>query len=225
MTSLSCSECGKGITRSSKTGRCPSCASIRAHIAARRPMPADFPTVAGKMETRALRNRYGAGRGSVLRWMKEAGLVPPDTRSDAKPMPADFATIAPGKTLKQIGRHYGAHGRSVKRWLSQSGITPATYQQPKRQQVPSRKKSAVVRPINYSGPHQVKVDAARDTSLEGLAAEHLRCATRAIIYRCDDKGRADPKGQLWRYGNVILTPAELFVRAHRHGFEARRFAA
>jgi hypothetical protein len=222
MSERTCSDCGKEITRKSKTGKCPKCANAVSHVAARRAMPADFPALANRLQGRALRQHYNAGRSAVTRWMSEAGITPPNSRSDAKPVPPDFAEIAPGMTRRQLSLHYLAHANSVKRWIRLSGIEPATYRPPKREIVVAPK---ATRWVTYGAPHAVKIDTARDTSLEGLAAEHLRCATRAPVYRCTDHGRADPQGPLWRYGNVILSPADLFVRAHRHGFEARRFAA
>ena len=118
--------------------------------------------------------------------------------------------------MEALKRHYGRSGKTINRWLSEVGIEAKPYREPKPQKAAPAKRWAP-----GGSPHAIKVDHTRDISLHGLAAEHLRCATRAVIYRSTECGRADPKGLFWRYGNVVLTPDELLMRAERHGFQTK----
>lgn len=59
-----------------------------------------------------------------------------------------------------------------------------------------------------------------------MAAQHLQ--KFAPVFRCDERGEANPKGEFWRYGNTILTESEMLERAERKGWDAnawKRLAA
>lgn len=50
-----------------------------------------------------------------------------------------------------------------------------------------------------------------------MAAQHLQ--RFAPVFRCTADGDADPKGSHFRYGNSVLTEAEMIERAERKGFD------
>lgn len=51
------------------------------------------------------------------------------------------------------------------------------------------------------------------------AADFLRVHDRVPMYRCDDIGRAAPKGEFWRYGNAVLPDADVIAKAKRKGWD------
>lgn len=53
----------------------------------------------------------------------------------------------------------------------------------------------------------------------GRAADFLRVHDRVPMYRCDDIGRATPKGEFWRYGNAVLADADVIAKAKRKGWD------
>lgn len=55
----------------------------------------------------------------------------------------------------------------------------------------------------------------RYISMFDEAADALR-RERFVVFRCDDRGRADQKGEFWRLGNTLLTPDELLQRAEKY---------
>lgn len=63
-----------------------------------------------------------------------------------------------------------------------------------------------------------------------LAASHVRAHDRTPVYRCDATGKANPKGNFWKYGygSLVLTETELLTKAERKGWSAdswKRLAA
>lgn len=57
------------------------------------------------------------------------------------------------------------------------------------------------------------------------AADLLRVHDRVAMYRCDADGRANPQGDHWRYGNAVLTDAEVVAKAERKGWSADAWRA
>ncbi|HEU4805189.1 MAG TPA: hypothetical protein VFS91_05180 [Nitrobacter sp.] len=151
----------------------------------------------------------------------------PGTRA-LRPIPADFATQALTMTKHALADHYRTHWSTVQRWAEESGIAPYV-----RQPKPKPEKR-IPRPNGYAGPNPAFASRLpHDTSIEGQAADFLRQETRAIIYRCNERGAvpdlpmrragrehvADRSGlKFWRIGNTVVTPEELIARARRRGW-------
>lgn len=186
-----------------------------------RPVPADFAELAPTLSLRQLSKHYRAGIKVVQRWVTETGATPAyGVRFDARPVPDDFTTLAAKMFTSRLCAHYDCSPDAIKRWSRLTGVTPpkALPGRPGLRKS-SRTAPKIVRPAAYRPTKQGACfdTLRRDTSTEGLAADHLRrfCA----VYRCTERGRADQQGSHWRYGNAVLTGAEMIERAERNGFD------
>lgn len=204
-------------------------AEQRAASNRKREAPGDFAKNAATMSQSKLMRHYCASHRMIQRWSKETGAEPKlGARYSRHPIPDDFTTLALVTTKVGLVRHYGVHNHTVARWLRLTQIEPPAWERPRKEKAPRQKATRTSRPAAFRTPKQAHSfdTLRRETTTDGLAADHLRrfCA----VYRCNERGRADQDGAWWRYGNAILTPAELIARAERHGFDAqewRRLAA
>lgn len=60
------------------------------------------------------------------------------------------------------------------------------------------------------------------------AADYLASYDRTPVFRIDDTGQPNAKGELWRYGTTRLTTEQMMAKAYRKGFDPdawRRLAA
>lgn len=146
--------------------------------------------------------------------------------------PDDFAEQAETKGTNALSAYYGASKKIVRRWFAETGakklppqIVGNTKPRTEKQLAVSRRSypgKVGSRPVGGSAAdrtfHAVATEIHRDTSVAGMAADHLRRI--APVYRCDERGRQDVKGALWRVGNGILTDAEVIARAERKGWQS-----
>lgn len=178
-----------------------------------RPVPDDFAQHANETSVELIA-RYRTTSSIIARWRRETGLFSKRCTPNRTEVPADLAQLAPTMSYAELAAHYGRNHKTIRRWLQEIGVKTRSVAPPRPRLVSTAKplppKVFVTPACNRSVP--------RDGSPEGQAADHLRCATRAIIHRCTETGRADIKGEFWRYGNVILTGDELIQRAQRHGW-------
>jgi hypothetical protein len=150
-----------------------------------------------------------------------------------RPAPPDFRERATGKSRRAMERHYEANWRIVDRWFTEAGIIPSRARpdvtQAKRPVPDDFADVAPTMPIlrlqaHYGvaavrGRYVAPVTPRQAAPLAGReeeAAQYLR--RRDFVFRCGDKGGADAGGKFWRFGNVVLTGAELIGRAQRHGW-------
>lgn len=181
-----------------------------------RPMPPDFRTVAPGKSRNELRAIYHAGDRALFRWLDMAGIGTALLRSRPRPCPPDFAAIAPTMTCNALANHYRASRDAVARWARETGVAAMPRHVAPVKPAPRRKPA--VRNDGYAGPKSAFVARLpHDPSREGQAADVLR--RFAAVYRCTETGRADQRGDYWRYGNRVLTGDELVERAGRHGFD------
>lgn len=164
-------------------------------------MPVDF-TEHGSVEKNAeLSARYGVGICTITRWRNESGCSAPRSAFSGPPkapVPDGFALTAPTMTMKQLRLHYGRGSDVISRWLNEANVKPKTLQY---------------------GYRTGAVDhAKRDMTRAGQAADFLK--RWCPVYRCDERGRACTRGDMWRRGNAVLTDAELIERAEAKGFDA-----
>jgi hypothetical protein len=94
------------------------------------------------------------------------------------------------------------------RWRREAGLTGRP--EPVKTVKPSRRRenAYLVAPVDR---------ASRDTSRAGDAAEYLR--RYGPVYRCDVKGRANPRADYWMRGSTVLTDNDIIERAERNGWK------
>lgn len=190
------------------------------HPNQRRALPADFAAVAPTLTLTRLKEHYGAGRETILRWCGDAGV---ETRKERRkalaPPPPHFAQRAPTMLRTELLQHYRTSARTIDRWLKETGAEPLR-RESRRVSTPAYQRATIAQKRKWNHRDGTLAIAAlnRDTSTEGQAADHLR--RFAPVYRCDEQGQMDAKGDYWRFGVPVLTGAELIERARRHGFNA-----
>ena len=190
--------------------------------------PADFAERARVMTIKQLCAHYGVCNKKLLRWRKETGVNPvsainPVGKTPMRPMPADFATLAPTMTFNAIRVHWGCGDSVARRWLLQAGVSPKKCIAKPRVYVSKRKNAAGgnVRSIftGYVGPRRSDVTGLNKAkSVHDDAADVLR--KYGPCYRCGPTGLLSDRGEFWRYGNSIMTPDELLVKADRYRAKA-----
>lgn len=190
----------------------------------RRVVPADLGAMAKKLCQEDLARHYRCGRATVRRWLAEAGIAAaPGVYNKKTPVPADLPEMAARMGRNALALHYGLSYNTIVRMLADAGLEAVKAQPTPRPPVTGYRKMPTAKKRFYQGRTQIGANhRTRDSSTEGEAADFLRRETRAAIYRCSETGRVpDCKAELthWRYGNVVLTGAELLERAKRHGFD------
>jgi hypothetical protein len=199
-----------------------------------RPMPADFPEIGPTLTLADACRHWKAGAAAVHRWHRENGTkIAPYHRRHARPRPSEpappeFVELAPTMCAGELKRHYMRGARVIRRWLEETGATPKPFDRheqmlqvhrERRKSQPFIRQPPPKRRIwNYTGP-KAKPLPGRDWSIHGQAADHLR--RYAAVYRCGEQGAANPNGDHYRFGNIVLTPDELLQRAQAKGWEAR----
>lgn len=171
--------------------------------------PADFVEQAGHRNLTQLCAHYHVGERRVKSWAKRAGVQIKLYLSLARRgVPDDFAECAAMMSRRALCRYYRAEIETVKRWLSETGINAMVY-------VPPQPTPRNPRPFVFGGHARTRQTSdMRQTSMFDEAADTLR--RHFVVFRCDDRGRADQKGEFWRLGNTLLTPDELLQRAEKY---------
>lgn len=181
---------------------------------ARRVVPADLGARAKTMCQEDLARHYSCGRATVRRWLADAGIsAAQGVYAKKTPTPADLPEMAARMGRNALALHYGISYNTIVRMLADAGLEAVKTQPAPRPQPTGYRKMPVARKRTHIGANHL----VRDASTEGQAADVLR--RLAAVYRCTEKGAADPKGGWWRYGSVVLAGAELIERARRHGFD------
>lgn len=174
-----------------------------------RPVPDDFAQQAKVCTRIKLERLYGVGHNVIRRWCKTAGVSPV---SCIRPVPDDFAERAAVMLKQEMRVHYNVGHDTIQRWLDEAGIEALQYAPARKErsaQAPKRAVLATYAPTQARERHRDRFD---------MAADDLR-RNRWVVYRCDDRGRADLKGKFWRAGNTVLTPDELLTKAARYSFK------
>lgn len=187
------------------------------------PPPDGFAAKARHLTVQQLRRLYRCSDHLILRWLGEAGIA--RKRHHPAAAPPDFAARAAVLHFSALCRHYGVSERRVRRWIAETGAEPLPFARPSRPKpAPKRPRGRPKQarpwppPLALPPRRPAPRDPPRNGSPEGLAADHLRHF--APCYRCDADGRAALAGGWWRYGNVVLAPDELRLRAVRLGWRA-----
>lgn len=165
--------------------------------------PDGFAAMARKSTTEALKRHYGVGDRRIKSWCLVLGIEPGGRNACRRPIPDDFAVVAPTLVKTRLTSHYNADIKTVTRWLEVSGLRAA---EPVQQYHP--RKGGMV----FQGHAQARMHRdTRPSSIHDDAADVLR--KYAACFRCDERGRADLNGNMWRLGNIIVSPDELLDRA------------
>jgi hypothetical protein len=177
--------------------------------------PADLAQMAANMTVTELSRHYVCGDSTLKRWIRETGVCP--VPRAVLVTPPDFTARA--KSMHQMGlvRHYGVSQQTVERWARKANIQFVPYVPPRKERQEKPRPTRAPAAFVWKGQRVPRVPP-RDSSMHGSAAEHLR--RYAAVYRCSERGGADPTGEFYRYGNTVLNPDELLMRAQRHGWEA-----
>lgn len=159
-------------------------------------MPEGFAEVAAIWTGARLQAEFDLSEHVVYRLRKRLGIKGRAVRGTA-PAPEGFANAAHGTSIRALADRYGVSARQINRWRDAAGIARTHHSHPSR--------------VGF----KVQPPAAHST--EEMAANHLR--RMCPVYRCRDDGRPDQRGSYWRYGRLVLTPAEIVARAQRKGFD------
>lgn len=120
-------------------------------------------------------------------------------------VPIDFLIILRARGSLGAARYFKASLSTVTRWRRECGVKPQD------RAVKSSAGKSVRRAFR-----QTPLAQQRDCSAAGLAAEFLRKSSP--IFRCDQRGRLNPKGKFWHRGGYVLSDDEVIVRAQRQGW-------
>jgi hypothetical protein len=122
--------------------------------------------------------------------------------------PKEFARYWQDNSLEACEARFGASYHTVKRWARElglsrdPGVTLASLRGVKPvPRKPNRYLTTARAPIS-----QAVMDEA------GRAAEYLRPDYRPV-YRCDEEGRQNPAGRMYRCGTRLFTPNQVIERA------------
>lgn len=159
-------------------------------------IPADFdPT----MPIRKAMEKHGIAKMTVIRWRKRCGTETREprlawTEQDIHTLRTNFNS----KSFAQLSAMLGRTEAAIRTKAISIGLrkSSGTFTRDVR--------------ASFHGQHAKGV--------ADMAAQHLRRI--APVFRCDADGAANPKGKCWRYGNTVLTEAELLARAESKGWDA-----
>lgn len=177
------------------------------------PPPDDIAERAATMHLEALARHYGVLPNKVKRWCLIAGVTPATARASTYAIPDDFAEIAPATSQVLLAAQYGVARSVIRRWCQVVGVqTCGQGLTPRQRRLPRPTLDRMGKAWTFSQSAK-PVRTIYDEAAATLQSE------RFIVYRADERGRADPKSELWRVGNTVLTGDELLAKAHR--FERR----
>lgn len=181
-----------------------------------RPMPDDFAQQAKDKNRSQLVKHYRTSDKAVGRWIDESGFTP--RRTVNRLVPDNWEQLCAVHTAAELTRLLVADIKVIKRWIAETKIEPVPFD--RKGIIPVNRKPKSERAFKVMGsPHKAIINT-RPRSIWDDAADVLR-AERWVVYRCDEKGKADQKGRYWRAGMVILTPDSLLEKADKY----RRSAA
>ncbi len=158
-------------------------------------IPADFDTAMPIRKAMAL---HGVAKMTIIRWRRRRGAAPTDqpaewSKHELHVLRVNFIAMTYSQLCELLpGRSHLA----IKAKANSIGL----------------KKAA-----GNFGHQRRKFDGQRAKGAADMAAQHLR--RDAPVFRCDVNGAANPKGKCWRYGNAVLTEAELIAKAERKGWD------
>ena len=181
-----------------------------------RPIPDDFVALAPTLSKQAALKHWSVAFATLQRWEQETGSMCQRYLRPMRQPPENWAGLCAEHTTAELIRILKMDRKVINRIASETGISPKPYKAPTRPDARKAARSITVRPNlgqmgmtrGFHGDNRVK-------SLWDDAADTLR-AERWAVYRCLPSGRYCATGDLWRVGNVVLTPDELLRRADKY---------
>ena len=172
--------------------------------------PEAFREAAKTMTRKELIAYFRIGEHRFASLVRSTGAKPvPHQRGGKhfKSAPDGFAEAASTKTIRELALQFRAGRTAVRRWIAELGVTPAKRDYVKQVKAPAKAigANAIYRSLATT----------RTTTIYDDAADMLR-RERWIVFRATENGKADPQGQWWRVGNVVVTPDELIQRAEKY---------
>lgn len=191
-----------------------------------RERPADFELFAEKMTIDALHKHYVTGRRQIRRWLAEVNMTAAAASSRGgyagRPVPDDFAKVAPTMSQNALSAHYGVDYKVIRRWAERSGVSPLICNRGPKPGTPRPKQRAEKprkigrhRTFGQLGAPNTSAIAPTSKTVFDLAADTLR-RERFTVYRSNERGVFDLKGEYWRCGFSVLTGDELLARAAKY---------
>lgn len=137
------------------------------------------------------------------------GVIPRKVETPTlREAPKDFAKYWQDNSLEACEARFGASYHTVKRWARELGLSRApgvTLASLRGVVPPPRKPNRYLTAARAPISQAVMDEAAR-------AAEYLR-PDYIPTYRCDEDGRPNPAGRMYRCGKRVFSPAEVVERA------------
>lgn len=184
----------------------------------RRDMPEDFAALAPAMTVNAATHHWKTGRNIVLRWAIEAGIELQAQKGCMEPAPENWSELCADLSATAMRKKFGWGAGIIKRWSEETQIFPRDG----RRDVIRPQLRFAARTIRKAKPNigrkghgQTTFHDCRTKSLWDEAADVLRLE-RWTVYRCNQRGAYDEKGEFWRVGNVVVSPDDLLRRADRY---------
>lgn len=133
----------------------------------------------------------------------------------------NLAELAQTLTANEIAERYGITIKAARSALTRRKLSCVPMTQEARceimQKVADAKPKPIARPSRirtWSLPAQTVTYVPH--TLDEQAANYLR--RECPVYRCWSTGIANPKGDHWRRGSMVLTPADIIALARRKGW-------
>lgn len=166
----------------------------------------------------------GVGRRAVMGAAKRAGYELPSHKGgrQANGLPADFAAKFHLMSVEALADYYHRSQKTISAWATKAGLKRVRPPMVRADRLSRARPVSAPKPIvkSYAAPRLVTHHKGtireiwRDSTEAGKAQEILQ-RDKWAVYRCDESGRQDVTGKLWRCGRVIVTDAELIERAAR----------
>lgn len=162
-----------------------------------RPVPDNFDP---SLPLRVMVDLYHTSKTTAHRWRREVGYDGPGgtvsawSERDTYILRTNFNSM----TYSQLCELLGRTAPAIKAKANSMGLRKAQR--------------------NFARDSRTSFHGQRAKGVADMAAQHLR--RDAPVFRCDVNGAANPKGKCWRYGNAVLTEAELIAKAERKGWSA-----
>jgi hypothetical protein len=161
-----------------------------------KPIPESFDPA---MPIRKAMERHHVAKATVIRWRKRRGAVPkaqPDAWSERELylLRTNFNSMTYAQLCEALP---GRSALAIKARANGMGLKKASG--------------------NFARDRGPRFDGQHSKGIADMAAQHLR--REAPVFRCDADGAPNPKGKCWRYGNAVLTEAEMIAKAERKGWK------
>ena len=200
-----CSRCGTPIDYRTVSGLCKE--HFEGSGGRSLPIPEGFAAFAEHKGWREICPVYGISRATLTIWRRETAIAQGArfawSNDDDGYLRANYRALPVGDIAAKLNRTIASVKTRAKKLGLQGRSKPAF--QPQYGFMRDRKP-------NVSGRVQSSAD---------MAAAFIRAHDRTAIYRTNQDGAPNPKGDHWKYGygSLVLTEGELLAKAERKGWQ------